>query len=122
MAGRAASRTADDAVLVQTVSDVHSLEQALVENLHREDLNAWKKRLPFNSSSTSSTTPTSRSRRGWARAGRPSPTPCGSCSCRPACSARWPTAPSVAGHARALLGTPDRSFQEELAKRSWPRG
>ena len=27
-------------VLVQSVSDVHSLEQALVENLHREDLNA----------------------------------------------------------------------------------
>ena len=26
-------------VLVQSVSDVHSLEQALVENLHREDLN-----------------------------------------------------------------------------------
>ena len=32
-------------------------------------------------------------------------------------AARWPTAPSRAGHARALLGTPDRSFQEDLAKR-----
>ena len=27
-------------VLVQTADDTHSLEQALVENLHREDLNA----------------------------------------------------------------------------------
>jgi ParB-like chromosome segregation protein Spo0J len=35
--------------LVQTVSDENSLEQALVENLHREDLNVLKRRPPSSS-------------------------------------------------------------------------
>ena len=76
-----------------------------------------RRRAPSSSSSTSSATPTSRWPPGWARAGRRSPTPCGCSSSRPASSGPWPTATISAGHARALLGTPDRSFQEELAKR-----
>ena len=53
---------------------------------------------------------------GWARAGPRSPTPCGLLQIavrRPAAPGRGPDQP---GHARALLGTPDRGYQEELAK------
>jgi hypothetical protein len=69
----------------------------------------------------SSATPTNRWRPGWARAGRRSPTPSGSSAARRRPAGCWPTAQISAGHARALLGTPDRGFQEELAKRAWPR-
>src|SRR5271155_2828735 len=109
-------------VLVQTVSDVHSLEQALVENLHREDLNALEEAAAFQQLvdefdytheqvaarvGKSRTTVTNPLRLLQLPAGVQRALADGTIS---------------AGHARALLGTPDRTFQEELAKRSVAEG
>ncbi|HXQ74957.1 MAG TPA: ParB/RepB/Spo0J family partition protein [Acidimicrobiales bacterium] len=109
-------------VLVQTVSDVHSLEQALVENLHREDLNALEEAAAFQQLvdefdytheqvaarvGKSRTTVTNTLRLLQLPAGVQRALADGTIS---------------AGHARALLGTPDRSFQEELAKRAVAEG
>lgn len=109
-------------VLVQTVSDVHSLEQALVENLHREDLNALEEAAAFQQLvdefdytheqvagrvGKSRTTVTNTLRLLQLPAGVQRALADGTIS---------------AGHARALLGTPDRSFQEELAKRAVSEG
>jgi ParB family transcriptional regulator, chromosome partitioning protein len=109
-------------VLVQTVSDVHSLEQALVENLHREDLNALEEAAAFQQLvdefdytheqvaarvGKSRTTVTNTLRLLQLPAGVQRSLADGTIS---------------AGHARALLGTPDRTFQEELAKRAVGEG
>jgi ParB family chromosome partitioning protein len=109
-------------VLVQTVSDVHSLEQALVENLHREDLNALEEAAAFQQLvdefdytheqvaarvGKSRTTVTNTLRLLQLPAGVQRALADGTIS---------------AGHARALLGTPDRTFQEELAKRAVAEG
>ncbi|MGH9018782.1 MAG: ParB/RepB/Spo0J family partition protein [Acidimicrobiales bacterium] len=109
-------------VLVQTVSDVHSLEQALVENLHREDLNALEEAAAFQQLvdefdytheqvaarvGKSRTTVTNTLRLLQLPAGVQRALADGTIS---------------AGHARALLGTPDRSFQEETAKRAVAEG
>jgi ParB family transcriptional regulator, chromosome partitioning protein len=105
-------------VLVQTTSDVHSLEQALVENLHREDLNPLEEATAFQQLlddfgytheqvaarvGKSRTTVTNTLRLLQLPAGVQRALADGTIS---------------AGHARALLGTPDRTFQEELAKRT----
>ena len=109
-------------VLVQTVSDVHSLEQALVENLHREDLNALEEAAAFQQLvdefdytheqvagrvGKSRTTVTNTLRLLQLPAGVQRALADGTIT---------------AGHARALLGTPDRSFQEDLAKRAVAEG
>jgi ParB family transcriptional regulator, chromosome partitioning protein len=109
-------------VLVQTVSDVHSLEQALVENLHREDLNALEEAAAFQQLvdefdytheqvaarvGKSRTTVTNTLRLLQLPAGVQRSLADGTIS---------------AGHARALLGTPDRTFQEEMAKRAVAEG
>jgi ParB family chromosome partitioning protein len=109
-------------VLVQTVSDVHSLEQALVENLHREDLNALEEAAAFQQLvdefdytheqvaarvGKSRTTVTNTLRLLQLPAGVQRALADGTIS---------------AGHARALLGSPDRTFQEELAKRAVVEG
>ena len=49
---------------------------------------------------------------------RRSPTPCACCSCPPAIQRFVAEGQLTAGHARALLGTPDRAFQEELARQA----
>ena len=109
-------------VLVQTSSDVHSLEQALVENLHREDLNALEEAAAFQQLvdefdytheqvaarvGKSRTTVTNTLRLLQLPAGVQRALADGTIS---------------AGHARALLGTPDRTFQEDLAKRAVAEG
>jgi ParB family chromosome partitioning protein len=109
-------------VLVQTVSDVHSLEQALVENLHREDLNALEEAAAFQQLvdefdytheqvaarvGKSRTTVTNTLRLLQLPAGVQRALADGTIS---------------AGHARALLGTPDRTLQEVLAKRAVAEG
>jgi ParB family chromosome partitioning protein len=109
-------------VLVQTVSDVHSLEQALVENLHREDLNA-------SGGGGCLSTAGGRVRlhpRAGGRPGGKEPDHRDQYSPAPPASGRGAKALAdgtiSAGHARALLGTPDRTFQEELAKRAVAEG
>ena len=59
---------------------------------------------------------------GGQEPGRRSPTPSGCSSCRRGPSGPWPSGTISAGHARALLGTPDRALQETLVKRIVDRG
>src|ERR1700689_3048482 len=110
-------------VLVQPdTGDVTSLEQALVENLHREDLNALEGAAAYQQLidefgltheqvaarvGKSRTTVTNTLRLLQLPAGVQRALADGTIS---------------AGHARALLGTPDRTFQEELAKRAVAEG
>ena len=109
-------------VLVQSVSDVHSLEQALVENLHREDLNpleeagAYQQLVDeFRYTHEQVAGRVGKSRTAVTNTLRLLQLPAG---------VQRALADGVisAGHARALLGTPDRSFQEDLAKRAVAEG
>lgn len=109
-------------VIVQSTSDVHSLEQALVENLHREDLNALEEAAAYQQlvDTFSYTHEQVAARVGKSRAAVTN-------TLRllqlPAGVQRALADGSIsAGHARALLGTPDRAFQEELAKRTMGEG
>ena len=76
-----------------------------------------RRRPPTSSSSRSSATPTTRWPPGWGRAGRRSPTSCACCSCPSGVQRLLAEGQISPGHARALLGTPDRGYQEVLAKR-----
>lgn len=102
--------------LVQSVSDVSSLEQALVENLHRADLNvleeaaAFKQLIEdFHLTHDEVARRVGKSRAAVSNALR---------------LFQLPTAVQGLlrerrlsfGHARALLGTPDRELQESLAQ------
>jgi ParB family transcriptional regulator, chromosome partitioning protein len=109
-------------VLVQSVSDVHSLEQALVENLHREDLNPLEEAGAFQQlvddfgyTHEQVAARVGKSRTVVTNTLRLLQLPAG---------VQRALADGVisAGHARALLGTPDRNFQEELAKRAVSEG
>src|SRR5271154_6883027 len=104
-------------VLVQSVSDVHSLEQALVENLHREDLNPLEEagafqRLvdEFGYTHEQVASRVGKSRTAVTNTPRLLQLPAG-------VQRALADGAISAGHARALLGTPDRSYQEEQAKR-----
>jgi ParB family transcriptional regulator, chromosome partitioning protein len=104
-------------VLVQHASDVYSLEQALIENLHREDLNALEEAGAYQQliDQFDYTHERVASRMGKSRTAVTN-------TLRllqlPAGVQRVLAEGSIsAGHARALLGTPDRALQEALAKR-----
>ena len=102
--------------IVRTAEDEGSLEQALVENLHREDLGALEEAAAyqqlieeFKLTQDQVATRVGKSRSAVAN------------------TMRLLQLPTIiqrllgegqlsAGHARALLGTPDRAFQEKLAK------
>lgn len=103
-------------VVVRAVDEVLSLEQALVENLHREDLNpleeaaAYQQLMEdFELTQEQVAQKVGKSRSAVANTLR-----------------LFQLSPSIqrlvaenqiaAGHAKALLGTPDRAFQEHLAK------
>ena len=104
--------------IIRDVEDVNSLEQALVENLHREDLNALEEAAAFQQliEDFGLTHEQVAQRVGKSR------------SAVSNTLRLFQLPPSVqrfvgegrlsAGHARALLGTPDRAFQEALAKRA----
>jgi ParB family chromosome partitioning protein len=103
-------------VLVQTSSDVSSLERALVENLHRQDLNALEEAAAYQQliEEFGYTHEQVATRVGKSRAAV-------SNTLRllqlPATVQRLLADGQLsAGHARAILGTPDRTFQEALAK------
>jgi ParB family chromosome partitioning protein len=108
--------------IVRSVTDVSSLEQALVENLHREDLNpleeaaAYQQLIEdFHLTHDEVASRVGRSRSAISNALRLFQLP-------PAIQRLVADGQLSAGHARALLATPDRAFQEALAKRAASEG
>ncbi|HVB90809.1 MAG TPA: ParB/RepB/Spo0J family partition protein [Acidimicrobiales bacterium] len=104
-------------VLVQVANDRGSLEQALVENLHREDLNALEEAAAyqqliddFGLTHEQVATRMGRGRATITNTLRLLQLPAGA---QRALAERTITA----GHARALLGTPDRALQDKLVAR-----
>ncbi len=104
-------------VVVRSVDEVLSLEQALVENLHRADLNpleeaaAYQQLIEdFELTQEVVAQKVGRSRSAVANTLRLFQLP-------PSIQRLLAENQLAAGHAKALLGTPDRAFQEGLAKR-----
>ena len=108
--------------IVRPVTDVSSLEQALVENLHRQDLNVLEEAAAyqqliedFHLTHDEVATRVGKSRSAVSNALRLFQLP-------PTIQRLVAEAQLSAGHARALLGTPDRGFQESLAKKAVHEG
>jgi ParB family chromosome partitioning protein len=104
-------------VLVQVADDVASLEQALVENLHRVDLNALEEAAAYQQliDEFGLTHEQVATRMGK---GRATITNTLRLLQLPAGAQRALAERTIsAGHARALLGTPDRVLQEKLVQR-----
>ena len=104
--------------LVREVGDDASLEQALVENLHRQDLNpleeaaAYQQLIEdFHLTHEELATRVGKSRAAITNTLRLFQLP-------PTIQRLVAEGQLAEGHARALLGTPDRAFQEALAKRA----
>jgi ParB family chromosome partitioning protein len=121
---RAARRAGLQAIpaLVRTATDADSLEQALVENLHREDLNpleeaaAYQQLIEdFSLTHDELATRIGKSRAAISNTLRLFQLP-------PAIQRLVAEGQLSAGHARALLATPDRAFQESLARRAISEG
>jgi ParB family chromosome partitioning protein len=103
-------------VLVQVANDVASLEQALVENLHREDLNALEEAAAYQQliDEFGLTHEQVATRMGK---GRATVTNTLRLLQLPAGAQRALAERAISpGHARALLGTPDRALQEKLVE------
>src|SRR3954470_4768711 len=108
--------------LVKAVDDASSLEQALVENLHREDLNpleeaaAYQQLIEdFNLTHDELGNRVGKSRAAVSNALRLFQLPAG-------IQKLVANNQLSAGHARALLGTPDRATQGGLARRAVTEG
>jgi ParB family chromosome partitioning protein len=105
-------------VLVRSeTADVHSLEQALVENLHRADLNALEEAAAyqqlideFGLTHEQVATRVGKSRATVTNTLRLLQLPAGA-------QRALAEGAITAGHARALLGTPDRALQEAMVPR-----
>lgn len=117
---RAAKRAGLQSIpaVVRTVDDTTSLEQAVVENLHRQDLNALEEAAAyqqliedFNLSHDDVARRVGKSRSAVSNTLRLFQLP-------PTIQKLVAEGQLAAGHARALLGTPDRAFQEALARRA----
>jgi ParB family chromosome partitioning protein len=105
-------------VVVRTADDLSSLEQAVVENLHRQDLNpleeaaAYQQLIEdFSMTHDQLATRVGKSRATITNMLRLFQLP-------PAIQKLVAEGNLSAGHARALLGTPDRAFQESLARKA----
>ncbi len=108
--------------LVREVTDDASLEQALVENLHRADLNpleegaAYQQLIEdFHLTHDEVATRVGKSRAAISNTLRLFQLP-------PTIQRLVAEGQLAEGHARALLATPDRAFQEALAKRTVSQG
>jgi ParB family chromosome partitioning protein len=104
--------------IVRNASDAESLEQALVENLNREELNPLEEAAgyqqlieDFNLTHEQLSARVGKSRVAITNALRLFQLP-------PSVQRLVAEGQLSAGHARALLGTPDRAFQEALARRA----
>jgi len=116
---RAARRAGLQAIpaLIKTTDDASALEHALVENVHRADLNALEEAAAyqqliedFRLTHEQVAARVGRSRVAITNTLRLLQLP-------PAIQKMIQDDTLKGGHARALLGTPDRSFQEQLARR-----
>jgi len=108
--------------IVRKIDETTSLEQALVENLHREDLHPMEEAAAyqqlieeFNLSHEDVARRVGKSRSAVSNMLRLFQLP-------PSIQKLVADRQLSAGHARALLGTPDRSFQEALARRAVAEG
>jgi len=108
--------------IVRTADDTAVLQQALVENLQREDLNALDEAAAyqqliedFNLTHEEVATRVGKSRAAISNALRLFQLP-------PQVQKLLVDGSLSAGHARALLGTPDRAYQEALARRAIAEG
>ena len=108
--------------LVRTTDDASALEQALVENLQREDLNpldeaaAYQQLIEdFHLTHDEVAARMGKSRTTITNTLRLFQLP-------PSAQRLVAEGKLSAGHARALLGTPDRAFQEALARRAVAEG
>ena len=108
--------------IVRTADDTASLEQALVENVQREDLNpmdeaaAYQQLIEdFHLTHDELATRVGKSRAAISNTLRLFQLP-------PSVQRMLADGQLTAGHARALLSTPDRTFQESLARRAMTDG
>lgn len=117
---RAASRAGLTMIpaIVRVTDDVSSVEQALVENLHRQDLTpleeaaAYRQLLDdFSLTHEQVATKVGKSRSAISNALRLLGLP-------PSIQSFIADGRLSSGHAKALLGTPDRALQEKFAKRA----
>jgi ParB family chromosome partitioning protein len=104
--------------IIRTASDSESLEQALIENLNREELNPLEEAAgyqqlieDFDLTHDQLSARVGKSRVSITNALRLFQLP-------PSVQRLVAEGRLSAGHARALLGTPDRAFQEALARRA----
>ncbi|MCP5029545.1 MAG: ParB/RepB/Spo0J family partition protein [Actinomycetia bacterium] len=104
--------------LVKTAEDVNSLEQALVENLHRQDLNAIEEAAAYQQliEEFELTQDQVASRVGKSRSAVANTLRLFQLS--PVIQRYVADSRLSAGHARALLGTPDRDVQLALAEKA----
>lgn len=117
---RAASRAGLSIIpaIIRVTDDVSSVEQALVENLHRQDLTALEEAAAyqqllddFKMTHETIAEKVGKSRSAITNAIRLLSLP-------PSIQQLLADGQLSAGHAKALMGTPDRAFQEQLAKRA----
>ena len=117
---RAASRAGLSVIpaIIRVTDDVSSVEQALVENLHRQDLTALEEAAAyqqllddFKMTHETIAEKVGKSRSAITNAIRLLSLP-------PSIQQMLADGRLSAGHAKALMGTPDRTFQEQLAKRA----
>lgn len=108
--------------VVKTTDDLSSMEQALVENLHRQDLSPLEEASAFQQliddfglTHDDVAKRVGKSRSSVTNALRLLALP-------PAIQALLADGRLSAGHAKALLGTPDRAFQESIAKKAVAEG
>jgi ParB family transcriptional regulator, chromosome partitioning protein len=117
---RAARRAGLDTIpaLVRLSDDLGSVEQALVENLHRQDLNALEEAAAYSQlvEDFELTHDQVAQRVGKSRAAVSNTLRL--LQLPPSIQHLVIDGRLSAGHARALLGTPDRTFQESLARRA----
>jgi ParB family chromosome partitioning protein len=121
---RAATRAglATVPAVVRPTDDIASVEQALVENLHRQDLtpleeaSAYQQLMDdFAFTHEKIATRVGKSRSAITNALRLLTFP-------PSIQHLLADGRLAAGHAKAILGTPDRAFQEQLARRAVDEG
>jgi ParB family chromosome partitioning protein len=121
---RAARRAGLAAVpaVVRTTDDLSSVEHALVENLHRQDLTPLEEAAAYQQLIEDFELT---HEQVAARVGRSRSTVSNTLrllTLPPAIQHLLADGRLSAGHARALLGTPDRAFQEQLARRAAQEG